>query len=240
VAYIETNSSWCKNSPEDAAFLRQLRSEGASTLLVSISPFHNEYVPFQRVKDCLTAARTAGLSVFPWVRDFYPEIDSLDATRTHSLAEYETHFGPGYTRSLPARYGLTMRGRALRTFTPRMTSRPLKEVLHGAGPCRELFDASHFHVDLDGRYLPGLCAGFVVPFGALDQAFSPDRFPLLGLLARKGIGAACSLARADYGFTPQERYVSKCDLCEDIRQHLMNKEKASFPELGPHEFYQDE
>jgi len=45
VEYVETNSSWFKDSRSAEAFLKDLRTQGLETLLVSISPFHNEHIP---------------------------------------------------------------------------------------------------------------------------------------------------------------------------------------------------
>jgi hypothetical protein len=237
VEYIETNSSWCKNTRQDIDFLKELRRNGVATLLVSISPFHNEHVPLQRINECLSAAQAAGVSVFPWIQEFYGEMASLNAERTHLLTEYTARYGPGYTASLPHRYGLTMRGRALDSFAPDMEHRLFEEILSDNGPCRELFDVSHFHVDLEGSYVPGLCAGFSVPLPSLSEAFSPDRFPLLSLLSEKGIGSLYALAHEKFGFTPRTEYVSKCDLCEHIRQYLAHRHAATFREIGPREYY---
>lgn len=46
VEYVETNSSWFKDPDSAIAMLAQLGKQGLQTLLVSISPFHNEYIPY--------------------------------------------------------------------------------------------------------------------------------------------------------------------------------------------------
>jgi len=43
--YVETNSSWFKELDSATARLRRLHNQGLNTLLVSISPFHNELIP---------------------------------------------------------------------------------------------------------------------------------------------------------------------------------------------------
>ena len=61
IDYIETNSSWFKDEETAISLLRQLQLCGVSQLLVSISPFHNEFIPFRKVKGVLNASRKCGL-----------------------------------------------------------------------------------------------------------------------------------------------------------------------------------
>jgi MoaA/NifB/PqqE/SkfB family radical SAM enzyme len=50
IDYVETNSSWYKDPHSARQTLKRLKRHGLKTLLVSISPFHNEFIPFSRVK----------------------------------------------------------------------------------------------------------------------------------------------------------------------------------------------
>ena len=70
IEYIETDSSWFVNKEKGEEQLKTIRAKGVSTLLISISPFHNEYIPYKRVKDLMSACRKTGLSIFPWVQGF--------------------------------------------------------------------------------------------------------------------------------------------------------------------------
>lgn len=54
VEYVETNSSWFKDAGSAEAFLTDLHARGLETLLVSISPFHNEHIPFFKAKGVLS------------------------------------------------------------------------------------------------------------------------------------------------------------------------------------------
>jgi len=46
IEYVETNSSWFQDIDSAKDLLTQLSGKGLHTLLVSISPFHNEQIPF--------------------------------------------------------------------------------------------------------------------------------------------------------------------------------------------------
>ena len=65
VEYVETNSSWFKDLESSKRILCNLREKGLKTLLVSISPFHNEHIPFYKVKGVIESCRKTGITVFP-------------------------------------------------------------------------------------------------------------------------------------------------------------------------------
>jgi uncharacterized Fe-S cluster-containing radical SAM superfamily protein len=88
IEYVETNSSWYTTDEKAMKILKDLLTNGISCLLVSISPFHNEHIPFYKVKGVLNACRRTGMQVFPWVMDFYSNIDAFDDRVTHGLEGY--------------------------------------------------------------------------------------------------------------------------------------------------------
>ena len=102
IDYVETNSSWFKDERSAAELLNDLRAHGLQTLLISISPFHNEHIPFNKVKGVISACRKSGTNVFPWIRDFYPEIDSFDDKSKHSLNDYKKKLN--FVELQPAEY----------------------------------------------------------------------------------------------------------------------------------------
>ena len=118
IEYVETNSSWYRDEASACRDLKELKERGLTTILVSISPFHNEYIPFYKVKGVIAAARLAGISVFPWIREFYPEIDSFDEKVPHELSEYRSKFGENYLKSIPSRYWVHFGGRRLNDLQP--------------------------------------------------------------------------------------------------------------------------
>jgi hypothetical protein len=121
-----------------------------------------------------------------------------------------------------------------------LRARTLEHVLREQpGDCsRELGDTSHFHIDLFGNYIPGLCAGLAVACEDLGRPLAKETYPLLTRLFAKGIRGFYEMAAVDFGFRPsREGYVGKCDLCTDIRRFLVSRGYDRSSELSPEGFY---
>lgn len=240
VEYVETNSAWFKDSDSAKDTLLKLRKRGLQTLLVSISPFHNEYIPFSKVKGVIEAARSAGIGIFPWVSDFIAEISELDAAGTHSLADFEVRFGRDYMIRLLQRYWIHMGGRALETYRPYFAEKTARQILdENTGSCAtELLSTGHFHLDLFGNYIPGLCSGLSIEREHLGKVLPAEKYPVLSTLFHKGICGLFEMAEAEFNYTPAKAcYINKCDLCTEIRTFLVHNNFGTFAELSPKEFY---
>jgi len=240
IDYIETNSSWFTDAESAEALLSQLRLKGLHTLLISISPFHNEHIPFSRTRGVMDAAGKSGVRIFPWVAEFLSDLSGLDGSRPHALFEFEERYGKGYLRGVIGRCWIHMGGRALDTFRPVLRAKTLEHTLreNPGGCARELTDTSHFHLDLFGNYIPGLCSGLAIVRDDVGKALSDDKYPLLNILNAKGIRGLLDFTLREYGFKPsQAGYINKCDLCTEIRFFLFQEGYDRSQELGPGEFY---
>jgi len=235
VEYVETNSSWYRNHDEARALLERLAERGLRTLLVSISPFHNEHIPFYKVKGVLEACRQTGISVFPWVPGFVPDLSAFDERQTHTLEEYQRRFGEDYCETLPGRYWISPGGRALDTFGKFSAKKPVSQIIATSrGGCSELAEVGHFHIDLYGNYVPGLCAGLSIRRKDLGSPLSSEEYPIISRLYLKGIGEFVSYATGEYDFKASDtRYASKCALCYEIRRFLVVDQGIDSHELQP-------
>jgi len=239
VEYVETNSAWFKNYESARSILKKLAENGLSTLLISISPFHNEHVPFYKVKSVIKTCHEVGISIFPWISDFFPEIDAMNDRNKHSLEEYKATFGVDYENSILHRYWVSAGGRALDLLVQHYPSHPLEEILqHNNGGCPELANTSHFHIDLYGNYIPGLCAGLSIRRQDLGVPLSETEYPLLTLLYNHGVGGLLQYAKENYDFKPAKTgYAHKCELCAEIRFFLVNQAGVTSHELQPVRHY---
>ena len=241
VEYVETNSAWFKDSRSAATTLSKLNKQGLQTLLVSISPFHNEYIPFAKVKGVIEAARQTGISIFPWVSEFIADLSELDAAATHTLTEFETLFGRDYVTHLPQRYWIHMGGRALETFRPYLADKSARQIIdENTGGCAtELLSTGHFHLDLFGNYIPGLCAGLSIARDDLGNPLPEEKYPVLTALFHEGIRGFFKMAQETFNYSPaKESYINKCDLCTEIRTFWMQNDPGGTADLNPKEFYQ--
>jgi hypothetical protein len=176
------------------------------------------------------------MQVFPWVQAFYPELSALDEKKTHTLEDFKNAYGEDYTTKIPQRYWIHYGGRAIDTFKKEYQMQDLEYIISQNGPCTELADTSHFHVDLYGRYIPGLCSGFSIECSDLGTALSQEKYPFINLLYEKGIKAFYEIALKE-GFLADNRYLNKCHLCLEIRKYLVNIKKIESLELFPKEYY---
>ncbi len=239
IDYIETNSSWFEAGQRTTEILRQVRELGVDTLLLSISPFHTEYIPFARVKGLASTCRQLGLGVLPWIADFAGDAERLGDAHRHSLATYGKVFGDDYLAQAIRRYHLTERGRALELVRPYRPHLPAAAIAQ-ANPaaCSELAGTGHFHVDLYGNYLPGLCSGLAIDIDDLGKPLDRQRYPFLTCLYEQGIGALLDTATTRHCFTPRPSgYLSKCDLCFDLRRHLVLDRQCAERDLRPRDYY---
>jgi hypothetical protein len=240
IDYVETNSSWFKDPESAETLLAGLQMKGLHTLLVSISPFHNEHIPFSKIQGVMDACRNAGVRIFAWIGEFIPDLSGLDGSQPHALSEFEEHYGKDYLRGILGRYWIHMAGRALETFRPVLRTKTLEHILreNTTGCRRELADTSHFHLDLFGNYIPGLCSGLAIALDDLGKPLAEDKYPLLSILNAKGIRGLLDFAAREYAFKPRQiGYINKCDLCTEIRFFLVQEGYDSSEELCPGEFY---
>ncbi len=240
IDYVETNSAWFIDPDQAMAVLNDLRAAGVRTLLVSISPFHNAHIPFSRVKGVIDACRRIGMEIFPWVNAFVRDLDRLDASQTHSMAEFEDVFGRDYLGQIPDRYWIHLGGRALDTFRSVYPLHSAAHILENSplSCSRALNDTSHFHIDLYGNYIPGLCAGLAIAMDDLGRPLTTGKYPLIDRLTTTGIRGLYDLAGQTCGYIPQRSaYLNHCDLCTEIRQFMIQQDQNRFPELAPEGFY---
>jgi len=240
VDYIETNSSWFKDQADAVALLGEIRDLGVSTLLVSISPFHNEFIPFNRVKGVIAACQRAGVNVFPWMEGFYADLDAMADDKPHPMADYKERFGDKYLSQILRRYWIHPGGRALDTFASQLPRKTVNEIVEEKSPCHELLDTSHFHVDLFGNYIPGLCSGLAIDIEDIGDVLLQEKYPLLTLLFNQGVSGLLNLAQVEYSFKAKEFYSGKCHLCSDIRRYLVREHHLKSKELAPGQFYTEE
>ena len=233
--YVETNAAWVRSEAHAEQTLAGLSDVGLDCVLVSLSPFHAEFIPLEKTLTLARAAeRVLRRGAFVWIVDFLKDIGGSSRTDRLDLDALIERRGASWAQGLASRYGLITAGRAGRFLAHVGQVQPWEAVTDA--PCAtRLSDTSHFHVDLAGGYVPGLCAGILLPFSEVPGPIDLERYPILQTLVSGGPGALVERALGE-GFEPLDGYSSACDLCTHVRSFFFDFEQG-FAELGPAGFY---
>ncbi len=235
--YLETNCAWCIDEPTAREGFQKLRQHGLRAVLISASLFHNEFVAFERTKAGVSAAdKVFDGNVIVWTPEGYRALSKLGhADRTHTLAESCRLLGIDNAGLWRLHSYVRPSGRAAEALRNGLPAFPAE---HFAGDdCSGMLSSvTHFHIDPNGLLFTGGCPGITVASvrNGLHPQIDPARFGLFCSLFDAG---PCGLLKSkNLDFTPRTTgYISKCDLCLDIRKQL--RHKGDFPELQPREFY---
>ncbi len=233
IDYIETNASWFKDEASAIEVLKEIMDRGVHQLLISIDPYHNEYIPFYKIKGLMMACSKANMGVFPWLMEFWDDLDSFDHSRPHSLEEYGRLFGQSYLRRLPGRYGIGYKGRALKTYRDTFKRESFDSIMKKSRGCSLLSGIYHSHIDLYGNFVPQSCPGLSIKLRDLFEGADPESYPIFHRLNTKGIRGLVELAMEEYGFKPKSEYAGQCDLCYDVRNYLVLEKGLDLPDLQP-------
>ncbi len=218
---VETNGYWADDPPVIRDRVKALDDAGMGKLSISADPYHQQFVPVEKVR---VLARVADEALGPqrvqvrW-RDWL-----ADGFDTHALSSSERG-------NLFVRYAAKKRdrlcGRAAAAIAPGLELRPA-EAFAGS-TCREaLLRSRHVHIDGGGHVMPGACAGLCLgaagsaaDVGQLWRRLAEDYASreILGPLVQHGplglLGRAGQL-----GYVQRTGYAGKCHLCWDIRRFL--------------------
>ncbi len=237
VDYVETNGWWGGDSEKAYDICHQLKDAGLQTLLISVSMFHTEFIPFRDVKQAVEVAEDVfgERNVIIWLSHIFKLMDSLQYDSTMPLNEFTSRTGLTAEQWLGA-YPVAPGGRAADELRSCYRTYP---ALHFAGQnCSEdLQNTEHFHIDLHGNYFPGFCAGLqAATADCLHPTITSEENPVFMTLCESGPCGLLEFAARHYGYAETKQgYISKCDLCLDVRRFLAGADY--FSELQPAYFY---
>ena len=95
----------------------------------------------------------------------------------------------------------------------------------------------HYHIDHQGSLVMGCCAGLSpATIDELHPRITVETHPVFYRLCTEGPVGLMEMASNEFGYRERsDGYLSKCDLCFDVRRHLRGR--GDFPELRPAAFY---
>jgi len=243
IDYIETNASWYTNDGDVSEKLRKLISAGIDCLLISIDPFHNEFVPYIKIKNLIKSCRKNGVGTFLWQSRFERIVGQMDENITHSIEEYENIFGKDFIKTISDSYGIGYNGRALRILEKTAKEKyPCEYFLQDSQCQSRITSLGHFHIDPDCNLIPPSCNGFRANiFDLCGEGLGDKKYINFMSVVNGGLEALFKRAET-LGFIPDSGgYVSKCALCFDIKKYIcgnITAQTGSEPaDIGPAGFF---
>lgn len=236
IDYIETNGYWAKDEGLARRRLEVLRRLGVETIMVSVDPYHIEYVPLESPLRLIELLREYGFDYFVWQQRFLQRLMRLDISKTHTKEELKEVLGDDYLTETAREYGLGINGRAL-SFAKELYGKKPYEVFATDDKCPSLTHPNHCHIDLYGNAVPSRCTGICAEAedylkGDIDR----EKYPVLSRLISGGTRELFEYAKS-LGFEPaKDGYPTRCAFCFDMRRYL--KENAPSRDLDSAHFYE--
>ncbi len=236
VDYIETNAAWCTDNISDDEILTRLKkvkSLGGNCILISVDPYHIEFVKLKYPLRLIRLCEDAGLEYFVWKFEYLRSLVHLDHDKTYTRKELEAELGENYVYDTANSYGLSYNGRALQIAREYLNLRPIENFL-ASSPCASITSKGHFHADYNSYFIPPSCTGLGIPLDDLAD-ITKEKYPAFFALANGGLKSLYSYA-GEQGFSPNKNgYASKCDVCFDMRKFLLNKKPTA--DIYPIDYY---
>lgn len=236
IDYIETNGFWAKNEDAARRKLEVLKRLGVYSVMVSVDPYHIEFVPLELPLKLCTLLDEFGFDYFIWQHKFLKRLMQLDITKTHTKEELQKVLGEDYEIETAREYGLGINGRAL-AFADRIYEKHPAEYFATDEKCPTITHPHHCHIDLYGNGIPSRCTGISLPAeDYLECSTDKEKYPVYARLVSGGLKELLEYA-AENGFEEAAGgYPTKCALCYDVRRYLFENSQSA--DLGPLDFYE--
>jgi organic radical activating enzyme len=232
--YVETNAGWVADEAEARYRLKALKAAGLHRLKISWDVFHEEFVPVEKVRFLVRAARELLGDERVLVR-WEKHLEALTGVAAMTEAERQTLLA-GAMAADAGRFT----GRAAEAMAPLCADKTLAAL--GGLNCREaLLGAKGVHIDPAGNVFSGQCSGMTVgnitatPLDVLWKGFDPERAAFWRTLYERGPGGFIDEAQAE-GYAIRPFYAAKCHLCADIRGFFFDN-GLYLPIIYPKECY---
>jgi MoaA/NifB/PqqE/SkfB family radical SAM enzyme len=233
--FVETNCFWCIADETTREKLKQLKKAGLRGILISVNPFILEQVPFERTERAIRISKEVfEKNVMVYQEFFYRQFKRFNIKSILPFEEYLQNAGYESLYHIE----LLPMGRAVYKLGNLYKKYPARQFFGKS--CREELTRNwHIHIDNYGNYMTGYCGGISLgdarDLYSLREIVLDEKLILEALVTDLKELYAFGVKEFGYGELP-EGYISKCNLCVDIRKCLA-KHTDEFEELRPREFY---
>jgi hypothetical protein len=235
--FVETNCFWCRDDKGARKKLTELKKAGMAGIMISVNPFYAEYVPFERTERCVRVSREVfGENTLIYQMEYYRLFKMLGIKDRISIEDFLELTS---SEHLVGRVEMFFMGRAADRLKDYYRSHPAEMFFNL--PCQSpLIREWHNHFDNYSNFMPGFCGGISLGnWLELDELIETgielDDRPILAFLVNDDMIGLFRYA-SEVGYEEAESgFLSKCDLCINIRRFLVTK--GDYIELQPKEFY---
>jgi MoaA/NifB/PqqE/SkfB family radical SAM enzyme len=215
VEQVETNASWATDNKIIRRRLRILDECGMGRLKISCDPFHQEYVPIERVRLlAAVAAEVLGKErvLVRWQRYLDNPIETAQLDPT---ARDECH--KQCLRERPCRFT----GRAAESLAELMADKTIEDLAEKTC-CKSFLGAKGVHIDPLGNVFSGVCSGIIlgnVVAKPLEQIWKQIDWRNNEFVDILFAGGPVGLLEkvVNLGYKKRRYYASGCHLCTSIR-----------------------
>ena len=220
IEYLETNGFWASDEKRAVYYLGELKQAGAETLLISIDPFHVEYVPVESPLRLADICKKVEFGYFLWQEQFQEKLSHLESDRVYSRYELEKTLSQDYILETTEAYGLgTQTGRAINIAQEYFPKIPVADLIKNSHACHNLLNTTFMHIDLYEKFIIPGCTGITIPLEDAVRGVPRGRYPVYEALVSDGVAGLLKFIDG-LGLTFEEEYVSYCSLCFNIRHWL--------------------
>ena len=220
IEYLETNGFWASDEKQAIHYVNELKKAGINKLLISIDPFHIEYVPVGLPLRLAEICKNEGMGYFYWQEQYKHKLSLLDRDKIYTRTELEHSLSQHYIVETTNSYGLGIEtGRAINIGLEYMPKKPVSDLLTNSLPCKHLLSTSFIHIDHNEKYVVPSCTGITIPLEDAMKGIPRGRYLVYETLVIDGIRGLIKFSEG-LGVMIDDVYVSYCSLCFDIRHKL--------------------
>ena len=216
---LPTNGFWGKNALTAKNYALKLKEAGLNTICFSVDMFHQEFVPFDVVKQAISAAHDVGIEII------YSITQNLGPGNTNNHfneqnKELTEVISKEFEFCQVINSEIQVKGRAVNNLTDyfSMDTIPSDKCL--------IFKAPMFMIDPNGWVFHQLCQGICIgnakekSLSEILNEFNYRKHPIIGKVIAKGGPQNLLEIAIEKGYKQEQGYADKCHLCFSVRNFL--------------------
>ncbi len=225
--WVITNGFWAKTKTISEKKLLELKEAGLKSITFSVDGFHQEYIPFETVKQGIEAAISVGFQKV-WVDSYFLGSEDSDNFYNNSTKKALRNL-ENLSNVEINRRPVDFEGRAAQFLTKHVKAKqqipsercPLPFWIGGTLKNPEVIE-----IDQEGNVTlcPGVCIGNtkVQSLTEILQNYDYHAHPILSIIADEGPIGLLREAISK-GFQKYQMFVDECHLCYETRRFLTRR-----------------